>query len=163
MAKFVGQPLERVEDVALLTGRGRFVDDLPVRANTLSAAIVRSTHAHAEIRDIDAAAARAQPGVVAVLTGEDIREMSDPFLVVIKQPLDQWSLAVGRVRYVGEPVALVLAEDRYLAEDAADLIRVSYQPLQPVIDPRIRVGEEPRHRGEEYYARSNSRGAPSAD
>ncbi len=142
MAKFVGQPLERVEDAALLTGRGRFVDDLPVRADTLSAAIVRSTHAHAVIRDIDTAAARARQGVVAVLTGEDIRELSNPFLVVIKQPMEQWSLAVGRARYVGEPVALVLAEDRYQAEDAADLVTVSYQPLRPVIDPAMAARDD---------------------
>jgi 2-furoyl-CoA dehydrogenase large subunit len=140
--KFVGQPLERVEDAALLTGRGRFVDDLPVRADTLAAAILRSPHAHAEIRGIDVAAALAQPGVVAVLTGEDIRELSEPFLVVIKQPMDQWSLAVDRVRYVGEPVALVLAADRYQAEDAADHVQVSYLPLPPAVDPRLATGDD---------------------
>ena len=139
--KFVGQPLERVEDAALLTGRGRFVDDLPVRADTLHAAIVRSPHAHAEIRGIDAAAALAQPGVVAVLSGEDIRDLSDPFLVVIKQPMNQWSLAVERVRYVGEPVALVLAGDRYQAEDAADLVEVSYQPLPVAVDPQAAASD----------------------
>ena len=73
---------------------------------------------------------------------EDICELSDPFLVVVKQPMDQWSLAVGRVRYVGEPVALVVARDRYLAEDAADLVKVSYQPLQPVIDPKMAARDD---------------------
>ena len=141
-AKFVGQPLERVEDAALLAGGGRFVDDLPVRADTLAAAIVRSPHAHAEIRGIDTASALAQPGVVAVLTGEDIRELSDPFLIVIKQPMQQWSLAVERVRYVGEPVALVLAADRYLAEDAADLVVASYQPLPAAIDPKTAADDD---------------------
>ncbi|MFP6748797.1 MAG: molybdopterin cofactor-binding domain-containing protein [Alphaproteobacteria bacterium] len=140
--KFVGQPLERVEDAALLSGHGRFVDDLAVRADTLAAAIVRSPHAHAEIRGIDVAAALALPGVAAVLTGEDIRKLSDPFLVVIKQPMEQWSLAVDRVRYVGEPVALVLAADRYRAEDAADLVEVSYQPLPPAVDPKLAARDD---------------------
>ncbi|MDP6705283.1 MAG: molybdopterin-dependent oxidoreductase [Alphaproteobacteria bacterium] len=136
MTGYVGQALERVEDAALLTGRGRYVDDLPVRADTLHAAIVRSPHAHAEITGIDADAAMALEGVVAVLTGEDVARLSDPFLIVIKQPMDQWSLAVERVRYVGEPVALVLADDRYLAEDGADLVRVDYRPLATVVAPR---------------------------
>ena len=62
------------------------------------------------------------PGVWAVITGEDVRKLSDPFLVALKAPVHQWSLAVDRVRYVGEPVALVVAESRYIAEDAAELV-----------------------------------------
>ena len=71
----------------------------------------------------------------AVITGEDVRKLSDPFLVALKTPVHQWSLAVGRVRYVGEPVALVVAESRYLAEDAAELVQIEYAPLEAVIDP----------------------------
>ena len=82
------------------------------------------------------AAALAQDGVWAVITGEDVRKLSDPFLIALKAPVNQWSLAVERVRYVGEPVALVVAESRYLAEDAADLVRIDYEPLAAVIDPQ---------------------------
>ena len=84
---------------------------------------------------IDARAALAKDGVWAVVTGEVIRKLSDPFLVALKTPVHQWSLAVDRARYVGEPVALVVAESRYLAEDAAELVEIDYQPLEAVIDP----------------------------
>jgi 2-furoyl-CoA dehydrogenase large subunit len=131
---YVGRALERVEDAALLTGRGRYGDDVPVSPRTLHAAILRSPHAHAEIVSVDGADALAN-GALAVLTGEDIRKLSDPFLVALKQPLDQWSLAVGKVRYVGEPVALVLAADRYAAEDALERLQVEYRELPQVVDP----------------------------
>jgi 2-furoyl-CoA dehydrogenase large subunit len=136
MASVLGTPTLRKEDPALLSGRGRYADDLPTPRGTLQAHVVRSSQAHAEIESIDADAARARPGVWAVITGEDVRKLSDPFLVALKAPVHQWSLAVGRVRYVGEPVALIVAESRYLAEDAADLVRVAYRPLRAVIDPR---------------------------
>ncbi|MBT4116625.1 MAG: xanthine dehydrogenase family protein [Rhodospirillaceae bacterium] len=131
----VGQPLERTEDLRLLRGRGRYADDLPVSPRTLNAAILRSPHAHAEIETIDITEAMSMPGVAAVITGEDVAQHSDPFLVALRQPLHQWPLAVGRVRYVGEPVAVVIADDRYLAEDAVDALQVSYKPLPSVIDP----------------------------
>src|SRR5882724_11847644 len=121
---WVGQSIPRVEDAALLTGRGRFIDDLGVRPGTLYAAILRSPHAHAEILSIDSAAARRADGVVAVLTGDDI-----------KAPIECWPIAVGRVRYVGESVAVVVASDRYRAEDAVDLIDVQYRALAANIDP----------------------------
>ncbi|MCC0016522.1 MAG: molybdopterin-dependent oxidoreductase [Rhodobiaceae bacterium] len=120
-------------------GAGRYADDMPVAAGTLHGAVVRSPHAHAMIRSIDTSKALALPGVHAVLTGEDVRALSDPFLVVLKQPIDQWALAVERVRHVGEAVALVVADDRYIAEDGADLIEVDYEPLPAVIDPREAV------------------------
>ena len=88
---------------------------------------------------IDAASALAHDGVWAVITGEDVRKLSDPFLAAIKVPVQQWALAVERVRYVGEPVALVVAESRYIAEDAAELVAVDYAPLEAVIDPRRRA------------------------
>ena len=132
----LGTPVLRKEDPALLSGRGRYADDLPVPPGTLHAHVIRSPHAHAKIVGIDAAAALAQDGVWAVITGEDVRKLSDPFLIALKAPVNQWSLAVERVRYVGEPVALVVAESRYLAEDAAELVSIDYEPLEAVIDPQ---------------------------
>ena len=132
---FVGRPMERVEDETLLRGQACYADDFPVRSDTLHAAMLRSPHAHAEIVSIDATRALAQPGVVAVVTGDDVRELTDPFLNAVKQPMKLWSLAVDRVRYVGEALALVVAEDRYKAEDAAELIDVVYRHLEPVVDP----------------------------
>jgi len=84
---------------------------------------------------IDARQALAHEGVWAVITGEEVRKLSEPFLGAVKTPVQQWSLAVERVRYVGEPVALVVAESRYIAEDAAELVEVEYEPLAAVIDP----------------------------
>ena len=135
--KYVGQPLERVEDAALLTGRGRYADDVAVRAGTLHGAILRSPHAHAEIVSIDTSAALERPGVVAILTGEDIQKLTDPFIMVLKLPLDQWSLAVDLVRFMGESVVLVVAEDRYKAEDALEFIEVTYNPLPAAVDPDV--------------------------
>jgi 2-furoyl-CoA dehydrogenase large subunit len=126
----------RKEDPALLSGRGRYADDLPSPVGTLHAHVIRSPHAHARIVGIDAGAALAQDGVWAIVTGEDVRKLSDPFLTALKAPVDQWSLAVERVRYAGEPVALVVAESRYLAEDAAELVRIDYEPLEAVVDPQ---------------------------
>jgi 2-furoyl-CoA dehydrogenase large subunit len=132
---WLGRPIERIEDVTLLTGGGYFTDDLPVRAGTLHAAILRSPHAHAEILAIETSTAAARPGVVAVLTGREVKQDSDPFLIVLRQPMDQWSLATDRVRFVGEAVAVVIAEDRYIAEDAVDDITVDYRKLPAVVDP----------------------------
>jgi len=138
----VGQPLERTEDLRLLRGRGRYADDLPVSPRTLNAAILRSPYAHAEIESIDVAEALSRPGVFAVITGADIQALSDPFLVVLRQPLHQWSLAVGRVRYVGEPVVLVIADDRYLAEDAMDYVRIDYKQLPAAVDSLQAAGDK---------------------
>ena len=129
------RPVERVEDEALLRGLARYADDYPLRVGTLDGAILRSPHAHAEIVSIDVSRALAQPGVVAVLTAAEVRKYSDPFLSIVKQPMKLWSLAVDRVRYVGEAVALVVAEDRYKAEDALEHIEVEYKPLEPVVEP----------------------------
>jgi 2-furoyl-CoA dehydrogenase large subunit len=134
--------LLRKEDPALLSGRGRYADDLPVRVGTLHAHVIRSPHAHADIVRIDTAAALQHDGVWAVITGEDVRKLSDPFLAAVKTPVQQWSLAVERVRYVGEPVALVVAESRYIAEDAAELVTIDYAPLEAVIEPRAACGKD---------------------
>jgi 2-furoyl-CoA dehydrogenase large subunit len=136
LAQSLGTRTLRKEDPALLSGRGRYADDLPVPAGTLHAHVIRSPHAHAKIVGIDASAALAQDGVWAVITGDDVRKLSDPFLIALKAPVNQWSLAVERVRYVGEGVALVVADTRYLAEDAAELVQIDYEPLPSVIDPR---------------------------
>ena len=131
----LGTSPERVEDAALLTGRGRFADDLPLAPGAGVAAFVRSPYPHARIEGIDTRAARALPGVYAVVTGDDVRDYTRPFIVGVKQPMSHWCMAVDRVRYVGEPVALVVACDRYVAEDAAALIDVDYHPLESVVDP----------------------------
>ena len=132
---YVGRPMERVEDAVLLSATGKYADDMPTSPGTLHAAILRSPHASAEILSIDTSAAERQPGVAAVLTGDDIKDVTSPFLIVVKQPMDQWCLAIDRVRFVGEAVAVVIADDRYLAEDAVDLIEVDYQTTEFVIDP----------------------------
>jgi len=130
---WTGKSVERFEDATLLTGAGRFMDDLGVPPGTLHAAFVRSPHAHARLRSIDTAAALAVPGVRAVLTGDDVRRWAAPFLVGVKAPMEHWCIAVDKVRYVGEPVAVVVAEDRYLAEDGAERVSVDYETLVPAV------------------------------
>jgi 2-furoyl-CoA dehydrogenase large subunit len=132
---WIGRSVLRVEDAALLTGKGRFIDDLGVRPGTLHAAILRSPHAHADIVSIESSAAWQARGVVNVLTGEEVKALTASLVVGVKAPVECWPIAVGRVRYVGEPVAVVVATDRYLAEDAVDLIEVQYRPRPAVIDP----------------------------
>ena len=133
--ELIGQSLERFEDFALLTGRGRYADDLPVATGTLHAAILRSPHAHAEILAIDTARALAMPGVNCLVTGEDARRWTRPFIAAVKSPIEHWCLAVERVRYQGEPVAVVVAGDRYRAEDALETIEVAYRRLPATVDP----------------------------
>ena len=111
--RLVGRAVERVEDAALLPGRGRFADDVGERPGTAHAAVLRSPHAHAEIVSLDATAALSMPEVVTVLTGEDLVAWSRPFIAGVKQPMRHYALAVDRVRYTGEPVAVVVARDRY--------------------------------------------------
>ena len=111
-APWVGQSISRVEDPPLLSGRGRFIDDIGVRPGTLHAAILRSPHAHANIVSIDVTAAKRARGVRAVLTGEDIKVLTASLVVGVKAPVECWPIAVGRVRYVGEPVAIIVAETR---------------------------------------------------
>jgi 2-furoyl-CoA dehydrogenase large subunit len=132
---WVGRSIPRFEDAALLAGRGRYIDDLGVPPGTLQAAILRSPHAHAEIEIIDCAAARAADGVFAVLTGADIKALTSSLVVGLKAPIECWPIATDRARYVGEPVAIVVASDRYRAEDALDLIDVRYRQLPAVVDP----------------------------
>ena len=144
-----GQSVERVEDGPLLTGRGRFIDDLGVRPGTLHAAILRSPHPHAKIRAINAMAARTAPGVAAVITGAEVTAVSGSLVVGVKAPIECWPIAVERARYVGEPVAVVLAGNRYLAEDALELIEVDYEPQPAIIDPLAALDPKqlPLHEG----------------
>ena len=104
----------RVEDAALLTGRGRYFDDLPAPGGVLHAAVVRSLHAHARVQSIEIAAASALPGVRRVITGADYAALAAPLMVGLKLPIDCWPIAQDKTRYVGEPVAVVLADDRYM-------------------------------------------------
>jgi 2-furoyl-CoA dehydrogenase large subunit len=129
--RWVGQAVQRVEDEALLRGQGRFMDDIEPVPHARHAAIVRSPLAHARIGAIDVSAALEVPGVHGVLTGEDVAALSRPFPAGIENDVPCYSAAVGTARYAGEPVAVVVADSRYVAEDAAELVLVDYDPLEP--------------------------------
>jgi 2-furoyl-CoA dehydrogenase large subunit len=148
---WVGRALPRFEDAALLRGEGRFMDDLDPVPHACHAAVVRSQLAHARV-SVDPAAALAAPGVVGVLTGEDVAALSRPFPAGIDSPLPFYSAAVGTARYMGEPLAVVVARDRYLAEDAAELVAVDYDPLDAVLDP---MAAEPIHDRSFHYGDVN--------
>jgi CO/xanthine dehydrogenase Mo-binding subunit len=128
----VGAAVTRVEDAALLTGRGRFLDDFEPIPGALHAAIVRSPHAHARIRDFDARRALQTPGVHAVVGPDDIAGLR-PFALSVKAPMPYRPGATDRVRYVGEPVAVVVANSRHVAEDAAERVEVDYEPTPAVV------------------------------
>ncbi len=134
----VGARVQRREDPRLLTGRGTYVDDRKVDG-TVHIAFCRSDRAHARIGRIDAAGARQAPGVLGVFTAGDIDAVARPIRATSNMPdyraTELEPLARGKVRYVGEPVVAVVAENRYLAEDAAGLVSVDYDPLPEVTDP----------------------------
>ncbi len=132
---WIGKPVRRVEDARLLTGRGTYIDDHPPVANLFHAAIVRSPHAHARILGYEVKAARALEGIVGVLTGEDVLKHTKPFAVGVTAPVRYYCAATDKARFVGEPVAVVVGKSRYVAEDAADLVQVRYEPLPAVVDP----------------------------
>ena len=137
---WVGRPLPRLEDETLLRGHGRFIDDLDPVANARHAAVLRSQFAHARIARLDPSAALELPGVVGVLTGADVVELSQP--VPGRRSTRPFRTTPPRTRpsrYVGEPLAVVVARDRYLAEDALELIEVEYEPLEPVLDAEAAV------------------------
>jgi aerobic carbon-monoxide dehydrogenase large subunit len=131
----IGRAEPRREDARLLTGRGRYIDDIVV-PGALHACFVRSPHAHARIGSIDVSAALEMPGVVAVFTGHDIarhvtrHRMAPPIDGL--QPMEADALPIDKVRFQGDPVACVVAADRYLAEDAAERVEVAYEPLPAV-------------------------------
>jgi 2-furoyl-CoA dehydrogenase large subunit len=131
---WVGRALPRLEDDALLRGRGRFMDDIDPVPHAGHAAILRSAFAHARITRLDPSAALEVPGVRGVLTGADVAAMSRPFPAGLDSPIPYYAAAGEIARFVGEPIAVVVARDRYIAEDAAELIEVEYEPLDPVMD-----------------------------
>jgi carbon-monoxide dehydrogenase large subunit len=131
---WIGKDVPRLEDPKLLAGRATYTDDVRL-PGMLHAAVLRSPHAHARILRIDASRARALPGVVAVVTGEDARALTNPLPAFCAEPVVQYALAVDKVRFAGEAVAAVAAVDRYTAEDAAALIEVEYEPLPVLTDP----------------------------
>jgi 2-furoyl-CoA dehydrogenase large subunit len=124
----------RLEDARLLLGRGRYIDDLPVSPSTLHAAFVRSPHGHARLVGINKEAALATSGVFAVYTASDLAAVLDPFPSIVRGAPEYRAIATDRVRYVGEPVALVLARDRYAAEDGVSAVEVFYESLTAVTD-----------------------------
>ncbi|WP_214367616.1 xanthine dehydrogenase family protein molybdopterin-binding subunit [Pseudonocardia sp. H11422] len=140
--KWVGKSIRRVEDPKFLRGKGGYIADL-VTPGMLHVAVLRSPHAHARIAAIDTVAALSAPGVHAVITGARAAALCDPLPDFGPDPANHtWRcLAVDTVRYVGEGVAVVVADDRYLAEDAAALIEVEYEPLDPVVDPERALAE----------------------
>jgi carbon-monoxide dehydrogenase large subunit len=133
--KIIGARVKRTEDPRLLTGRGSFVDDRQVSA--LHVAFRRSEHAHARIVSIECAAARAAPGVIAVFTVDDlaVKPLTAASRMKGYYATPVLPLARGKVRYVGEPIVGVIAENRYLAEDAAELIEIEFEPLPHIVDP----------------------------
>src|SRR4051794_11125847 len=139
-AKWFGASVKRKEDPAFLTGRGRYVDDINL-AGMLHAVVLRSPHAHAGIGVIEKSAALALPGVHAVFTHTDLPETMQrqtvPLLVpspAIKQVFMPYCLAKDEVCFVGEPIAIVVADSRYIAEDAAALVEIEFEPLSAVSD-----------------------------
>ncbi|HYE91478.1 MAG TPA: molybdopterin cofactor-binding domain-containing protein, partial [Terriglobales bacterium] len=140
MSKYgIGQSIKRFEDVRLVKGGGRYQSDVTV-PNEAHAVIVRSTHAHAKIVKVDASAARSAPGVLGVFTGDDVKDLGTMQMTLKRKRPDgspmfsspHRGLAQGRARYVGDPIAMVVADTRAQAEDAAELVVVDYEPLPSV-------------------------------
>ena len=133
---WVGRALPRKEENRLLRGRGKFADDIKMR-EMLYLRFVRSPFAHAKIVSIDTSAAENLPGVVCTLTGAEIAPQTQPFIEIAPDAagrIKDYPLAVGKVRYQGEPVVAVVAESPSLADDGAELIQIEYEQLDPVVD-----------------------------
>ncbi len=144
--RLIGAALERFEDLRFLRGKGIYVADL-VRPHQLQAVIVRSAVAHGRIRSIETAAARAMPGVVAVLTAADLGATVPRIPIRLDsqasyKPFEQPVLAADKVRYVGEPLAVVIAETQAQAEDAADVVAADIEPLAAVVEARSALAGE---------------------
>jgi carbon-monoxide dehydrogenase large subunit len=139
ISALVGSPIKRREDPRLITGQATYVDDIKLHG-TLHMSVLRSPYGHARINSINTEAARKHPGVVAVYTAEDLKgavgniAIAVPLGHVTEGMGTRGALADGKVRYYGDPVAAVIADDRYTARDARDLIEVDYEPLPAVID-----------------------------
>src|SRR4051812_47269947 len=135
---YVGRHVRSREAPRFVTGHGHYVDDLR-QPGMLHSAILRSWLPHARIVRVDASEALKLPGVVAVITPDDVRQMTHPFApgryaAGLRKPVPEYATAVDKVRYVGEPVAAVAARDAATAEDALDLITVEYEELPPIMD-----------------------------
>jgi len=137
--RYTGASIKRSEDPRILTGKGRYVDDIKL-PGMLHAAFVRSPLAHARVLAVDVSAAQALPGVVAVLTGADLEAVTipgqDPLFAMMggAGPKPEYTLlATDKVRFAGDPVVVVIAESRYLAEDGCELVEVDYEDLPPVV------------------------------
>ncbi len=145
MVDVLGQPVKRHEDDRLVQGRGQYTDDIRL-PGMVYAHMVRSPHAHAKIKDVDKSAALALPGVLAVFSGADLKDTVGMIPTAWIPPNADMkmtphpALAYDTVRYVGDGVAVVIAEDPYTASDAADLVRVSYAPLDAVVHPKAAMG-----------------------
>ena len=141
----IGKSIPRKEDARLLRGRGRYVDDIPEPPGTFQLAFVLSTRAHARIVSIDTEQARESEGVVAVFTGKDFAGGIRPLVPDIQQPgfqpVGRPAMPVDRVRFVGEPIAVVVAKNRYLAEDGADLVRIEYEDLPTLSTTEAAIAE----------------------
>ena len=130
---WVGKPVRRDEDIRLVKGKATYVDDLDM--DCAHVAILRSAYAHARITKIDTSRAQALKGFMAVVTGPEAAQQTKPIVPrAITQPAIQYVMADKKVRYVGEPIVAVAAEDRYIAEDALELIDVEYEPLPVVVE-----------------------------
>src|SRR5579872_1202877 len=134
--KLVGQSVKRIEDPRLLAGKGRYLDDIQL-PDTLYVEFVRSNYPHARILEIDSSELEGKDGFVALYTFDDFRNLVEPFYIPKEHeaPIPKIRpLADGKVRWVGEPVAMVIATERYLAEDLASLVRIEYEPLESNVD-----------------------------
>jgi CO/xanthine dehydrogenase Mo-binding subunit len=142
--KWVGKSLPRKEEDRLLRGRGRFADDIKMR-EMLYLRFVRSPYAHARVLGVDVSVAEALSGVICTLTGKEIEPLTQPFIEIGPDPaakIRDFPLAVEKVRYQGEPVAAVVAESPAIADDAAEVVQVEYEALQPVIDAEQALKDE---------------------
>ena len=131
---YVGSNVNRKEDDKLISGKGQFGADLSIPIDSLHVAVLRSDHASAIIKKINLEKAINLEGVHSILTGRDFSKISNPLLSVIRTDFQSWCCAIDEVKYVGEPIALILAENRYIAEDAIELIEVEYSINKPIID-----------------------------
>lgn len=139
---YIGKPIERKEDARLVSGEGTYIDDMSPLPNIHHAAVLRSPHAHALIKKIHVAKALKLPGVIGVITGKEVEALTNPFPVGVKVPIKYYPMAIDKVRFVGEAVAVVVARNRYIAEDALSLIKVEYEPLDPVVDIEEALSED---------------------
>lgn len=139
--KWIGKSIQRVEDPRFLVGGGNYIDDLTL-PGMAHMALLHSPHAHARILNVDVSEALKVPGVLAVLTGRDVAERTNPLPKFGMGEADQYCLAIDKVRHFGEGVAAVVATSRAIAEDAVERIRVEYEVLPAVVDPESAIDEK---------------------